>query len=124
MNEEQIEDYSKVTLADGTILNLEPKLNIKKLLMINRDFDTNEFAKMSVGKAAMDISVIQAAKAVYVAYRQANMTNYISYEEFIDAWEFDMQTATYVYQLMMFKQARDAYQKAFEKANKEKKLQK
>ncbi len=35
-----------------------------------------------------------------------------------------MATASYIYQLMMFKQARDAYQKEFEKANKEKKLQK
>ncbi|MGG5375973.1 hypothetical protein IGI57_002480 [Enterococcus sp. DIV0213j] len=119
------EDYSKIELTDGTILNLEPKLNIKKLLMINKDFDTDEFAKMSVGKnSAMDISVLQGAKAVYVAYRQANMNDYISFDEFIDKWDFDMGTATYIYQLMMFKQARDAYQKAFEKANKEKKLQK
>ncbi|MFS0952463.1 hypothetical protein ACFC3A_12665 [Enterococcus thailandicus] len=125
MNEEQIEDYSKVELSDGTILNLEPKLNIKKLLMINRDFDTDEFAKMSFSnKASMDISVIQGAKAIYVAYRQANMADYMPFDEFIDRWDFDMQLATYVYQLMMFKQARDAYQKAFEKANKEKKLQK
>ncbi|OOL64531.1 hypothetical protein B1P95_20625, partial [Enterococcus faecium] len=51
------EDYSKIELNDGTILNLEPKLNIKKLLMINRDFNTDEFAKMTVGKGSMDISV-------------------------------------------------------------------
>ena len=76
------EDYSKIELNDGTILNLEPKLNIKKLLMINRDFNTDEFAKMTVGKGSMDISVIQGAKAVYIAYRQANMTDYISFDEF------------------------------------------
>ncbi|MBA1326652.1 hypothetical protein FKB33_13120 [Enterococcus faecium] len=118
------EDYSKIELNDGTILNLEPKLNIKKLLMINRDFNTDEFAKMTVGKGSMDISVIQGAKAVYIAYRQSNMTDYISFDEFIDKWNFDMATASYIYQLMMFKQARDAYQKEFEKANKEKELQK
>lgn len=118
------EDFSKIELNDGTILKLEPKLNIKKLLMINRDFDTDEFAKMSVGKASMEISVIQGAKAVYVAYRQANMVDYISFDEFIDKWDFDMEVAVAVYSTMMFKQARDAYQKEFEKANKEKKLQK
>ncbi|HAQ7877134.1 hypothetical protein [Enterococcus faecium] len=114
------EDYSKIELNDGTILNLEPKLNIKKLLMINRDFNTDEFAKMSMGKGSMDITVIQGAKAVYVAYRQANMVDYISFDEFIDKWDFDMEVAVAVYSTMMFKQARDAYQKEFEKANKEK----
>lgn len=118
------EDCSKIELNDGTILNLEPKLNIKKLLMINRDFNTDEFAKMSMGKGSMDITVIQGAKAVYVAYRQANMVDYISFDEFIDKWDFDMEVAVAVYGTMMFKQARDAYQKEFEKANKEKKLQK
>ena len=121
---EMNEDYSKIELNDGTILNLEPKLNIKKLLMINRDFNTDEFAKMSMGKGSMDITVIQGAKAVYVAYRQANMVDYISFDEFIDKWDFDMEVAVAVYSTMMFKQARDAYQKEFEKANKEKKLQK
>ncbi|HBM6361820.1 TPA: hypothetical protein LY751_002798, partial [Enterococcus faecium] len=77
-----------------------------------------------VGKGSMDISVIQGAKAVYIAYRQANMTDYISFDEFIDKWDFDMEVAVAVYSTMMFKQARDAYQKEFEKANKEKKLQK
>ncbi len=41
---------------------------------------------MTVGKGSMDISVIQGAKAVYIAYRQANMTDYISFDEFIDKW--------------------------------------
>ncbi len=58
---------------------------------------------MTVGKGSMDISVIQGAKAVYIAYRQANMTDYISFDEFIDKWDFDMATASYIYQLMMFK---------------------
>lgn len=44
----------------------------------------------------MDISVIQGAKAVYIAYRQANMTDYISFDEFIDKWDFDMATASYL----------------------------
>ncbi|BDP85290.1 hypothetical protein EfmAA610_25000 [Enterococcus faecium] len=41
---------------------------------------------MTVGKGSMDISVIQGAKAVYIAYRQANMTDYISFDEFIDKY--------------------------------------
>lgn len=114
------EDYSKIELNDGTILNLEPKLNIKKLLMINRDFNTDEFAKWLWEKDPWIFLLFKVQKAVYIAYRQANMTDYISFDEFIDKWDFDMATASYIYQLMMFKQARDAYQKEFEKANKEK----
>ena len=124
MIDEMMNDYSKIELSDGEIVKLEPKLNLKKLMMINRDFDTNEFAKMSVGNQQMDISVMQGAKAVYVAYRQANMADYMSFDEFIDRWEFDMEEATMIYNLMMFKKAQNEYQKAFDKANKEKKLQK
>lgn len=124
MIEELMSNYSELEFSDGEKVKLEPKLNLKKLMLINKDFDTNEFAKMSIGNAQLDISVMQGAKAVYVAYRQANMNDYMSFEEFIDRWDFDMGIATVIYNLMMFKQARDEYQKAFEKANKEKKLQK
>lgn len=124
MLEDQFKDYSKLELNNGDIVTLEPKLNLKKLMMINRDFDTNEFARMSVGNEQMDITVLQGAKAVYVAYRQANMNDYVSFESFIDLWDFDMEQATMIYNLMMFKKVQDEYQKAFEKANKEKKLQK
>lgn len=123
MNEEE-KDYSKLELNDGSIIELEPKLNLKKLMFINKDFNTNEFAKMTMGNEEMNVSVIQGAKAVYVAYRQANMKDYISFDEFIVNWDFDMEFAAMIYNLMMFKKMRDEYQKTFEKANKEKKLQK
>ncbi|PQF96645.1 hypothetical protein CUS60_11715 [Enterococcus faecium] len=48
------EDYSKIELNDGTILNLEPKLNIKKLLMINRDFNTDEFTMKQTTQQIID----------------------------------------------------------------------
>lgn len=124
MIDEMLKDYSELELSDGETVKLEPKLNLKKLMMINRDFNTNDFAKMSVGNEQMDISVMQGAKAVYVAYRQANMNDYMSFDEFIDRWDFDMEEATVIYNLMMFKKAQNEYQKSFEKANKEKKLQK
>ncbi|WP_251867874.1 hypothetical protein [Enterococcus malodoratus] len=124
MYEQLVEDYSKLELNDGTEIKLEPKINLKKLMMINRDFNTDEFAKMTMSEKSMDLSVIQGAKAVYVAYRQANMTDYMSFDDFIDSWDFDMAAASTIYQLMMFKQARNEYQKAFEKANKEKKQKK
>ncbi len=123
MNEE-IKDYSKLTMIDGTVVELEPKLNLKKLMFINKDFKTDEFAKMTMGAEEMNVSVIQGAKAVYIAYRQANMHDYMSFDEFILNWEFDMETAAMIYNLMMFKQMRNEYQKTFERANKEKKLQK
>lgn len=124
MIDEMAKDYSELELSNGETVKLEPKLNLKKLMMINKDFNTNEFAKMTMGSEEMNVSVIQGVKAVYVAYRQANMNDYMSFDEFIINWEFDMEVAVMVYNLMMFKQMRNEYQKAFEKANKEKKLQK
>lgn len=109
------EEMNELTLNDGTVVKLDTKLNIKKMMMINRDFDTDEFAKMSVADKSMNISVMQGAQAVYVAYRQANMNDYMSFYEFIDQWDFDMEVASTVYNIMMFKKARDAYQKSFDK---------
>ena len=105
---------NELTMNDGTVVKLDPKLNLKKLMLINKDFDTDEFAKMSVGSKSMDISVIQGAQAVYVAYRQANMEDYMSFYEFIDQWDFDMEIASMIYSLLMFKKTQDAYQKAFD----------
>lgn len=123
MQEKDLENYSELTLNNGEIVKLEPKLNLKKLMMINRDFNTDQFAQLSMGGSGMAITVHQGAQAVYVAYRQANMNTYITFDEFIDQWDFDMEMATTIYNLMMFKKAQDAYQKAFENANKQKKLQ-
>lgn len=109
------DEMNELTLNDGTVVKLETKLNIKKMMMINKDFDTDEFAKMSVGGKSMDISVMQGAKAVYVAYRQANMTDYMSFYDFIDQWDFDMGVASTIYNIMMFKKARDAFQQSFDK---------
>lgn len=109
------DEMNELTLNDGTVVKLETKLNIKKMMMINKDFDTDEFAKMSVGGKSMDISVMQGAQAVYVAYRQANMTDYMSFYDFIDQWDFDMGVASTIYNIMMFKKARDAFQQSFDK---------
>lgn len=109
------ENISELTLNDGTVVKIDAKLNLKKLMMIDKDFDTSEFAKLTMGKRSAEISVMQAAKAVYVAYRQANMSDYINFYEFIDRWDIDMEFGSLIYSLMMFKSARDAYQKEFER---------
>ncbi|MGX7199225.1 hypothetical protein [Enterococcus nangangensis] len=109
------ENISELTFNDGTVVKIDAKLNLKKLMMIDKDFDTSEFAKLTMGNKSAEISVMQAAKAVYVAYRQANMSDYINFYEFIDRWDIDMEFGSLIYSLMMFKSARDAYQKEFER---------
>lgn len=109
------DEMNQLTLTDGSVVKIDPKLNLKKLMFINKDFNTDEFAKLSVGDKSMDISVLQGAQAVYIAYRQANMNDYIGFYDFIDLWDFDMSVASQVYSMMMFKKARDEYQKAFDR---------
>lgn len=113
----------EIKLMNGNSVKLDTKLNIKKLMLINKDFNTDELVKMSFsGKTdEQSITIIQGVQAVYVAYRQANMETYLSFEEFLsedNGWEFDMEVALPVYYQLMFKQARDEYKKTFEKASK------
>lgn len=87
----------ELKLNNDVVVKLDTKLNIKKLMFINRDFDTDEFATIRAGKRSADINIMSAASAVYIAYRQANMSDYLTYDEFVDLWDFDMTFAMEVY---------------------------
>lgn len=93
-----MEKITKITLTTGEEVAIDTKLNIKKLLRINNDFNTDEFATLTFSrKEDFKVSILQAHQAVYIAYRMANMNNYMDFEEFTDLWEFDFQIGTQVF---------------------------
>lgn len=114
----------EILLNDGKIAKLDTKLNIKKLLRINRDFNTDEFATLTMNtkkEEELKINLYQGYQAVYIAYRQANMDDYLDFEEFTDKWDFDMSEALEVYTKLLFTEKKqDSYKKSVEKATKKK----
>lgn len=105
--------------AEGkvTLVKLDLRLNPKKLMVISRDFpDANKVATMAIGQDKMELDMLNLYKMVYVAYRQANMNEYLSYDEFVDLYEFDMEEATQVFYSMMSKKHRTAYLDSIDRA--------
>lgn len=103
-------------LKDGSEVKVELELNIKKLMMINRDFNTDEFIHVNMNEGGMDCTIPQALQATYIAYRQANMNSYMDFEEFVSAWKFDYQAASMIFFSLLYKSARDSIKDTFEKA--------
>lgn len=114
----------EILFNDGKIAKLDTKLNIKKLLRINKDFNTDEFATLTMNtkkEDEMKINIYQGYQAVYIAYRQANMDDYLDFEEFIEKWDFDMSEALEVYTSLLFTTSKqDSYKKSVEKVTKKK----
>lgn len=93
-----MERTTKILLTTGEEVTIDTKLNIKKLMRINSDFNTDEFATLTFSrKEDFKISLLQAHQAVYIAYRQANMNNYMDFTEFTELWDFDFTVGTKVF---------------------------
>lgn len=102
---ELLDENGKVTKA-----TLDLRLNPKKLMIISRDFpDANKVATMAIGQDKMELDMLNLYKMVYVAYRQANMNEYLSYDEFTEVYEFEMEEATNVFYSMLSKKHRTQY---------------
>lgn len=96
---------------------VELNLNLKKMLVISRDFpEANDIATLTVSEKGMQLDMVQLSKIVYLAYRQANMNDYLAFDEFQEAYEFDMEEATRIWFSMINKQYRLDYLEAIAKA--------
>lgn len=104
---------------DVEVVNVEVKLNLKKLMFIARDFpDANKVATLKIGEDGMTVDMVQMYKMVYVAYRMANMTDYYTFDQFQELYEFDMDEANDIYYSMLSKEYRLAYLEQIQKASK------
>lgn len=112
----------EIILKDGSTVKIDTKLNIKKLMLIDRDFDTSGVVTLAFDqKGRQDFNVLNAVKAVYVAYRQANMNDYISFEAFTEAWDLDTEFALHVYAELVIGGKRQENRNSFNKSFKSKK---
>lgn len=96
-------------------------MNPKKMLFIERDFpDAKNVMKLAVSDDGMELDMLKLYKVVYVAYRQANMNEWLSYDEFLEAYEFDMEEASNIFYSMISKDFRSKYLEALQNAVKKK----
>lgn len=114
-NQSQIE----LLLEDGTkqTVNVDLVLNPKKMMFIERDFpEAKDVMSMVISDKGMNLDMIQLFKVVYVAYRMANMNEYVSFDEFQDMYEFDMSEASNVFYSLISKDFRSKYLDKLRKA--------
>lgn len=117
---------TKLQMLDGSEVNIQLGYNPMKCMIIARDFpEVNEVFSFAVnGKdQTQSIEFKNMAAAVYVAYRQANMKNHLSFEEFYDEETgllFDLAEAGQIYTAMLDPKAADKYIQAVNKLGKTK----
>lgn len=111
---------SQIELTNGEhteTVNVSLVLNPKKMMFIERDFpEAKHVMSMAINDNGMNLDMLQLFKVVYVAYRMANMNEYISFDQFQDEYEFDMTEATNIFYSMISKDFRSKYLDALKKA--------
>lgn len=111
---------SQITLQKGEVsetVNVSLVLNPKQLLMISRDFpEAKTVMSLAISDDGMNLDMLQLYKVVYVSYRMANMNEYISFDQFQDEYDFDMEEATNIFYSMISKSFRSKYLEALQKA--------
>ena len=111
---------SQIELTNGEhteTVNVSLVLNPKKMMFIECDFpEAKHVMSMAINDNGMNLDMLQLFKVVYVAYRMANMNEYISFDQFQDEYEFDMTEATNIFYSMISKDFRSKYLDALKKA--------
>lgn len=110
-----------LTNAQGeeTTVAVSLVLNPKKLLFIERDYpEASNVLKMAVAKDSMELDMMNLYKSVYVAYRMANMNDYMTFDDFAEQYEFDMTEATNIFYALISKDFRSKYLKDLQNASK------
>lgn len=108
-----MKNLTTIALMDGTEVNIQIGYNPRKCMMIARDFpEVNKIFSFSMKGDVQTIEFSTLAGSVYVAYRQANMQNYLSFDEFFNeetGYNFDMTEASKIYTGMLDQKAADKY---------------
>lgn len=119
-------NITKLQLLNGEEVSIQLGYNPMKCMIIARDFpEVNEVFSFAVNSKGdtQSIEFKNMAAAVYVAYRQANMKNYLTFEEFFDEEDgllFDLAEAGQIYTAMLDPKAADKYIQAVSKLGKAK----
>lgn len=126
-----MKNITQIELLNGESVDIQLGYNPLKCMKIARDFSkVNEvFSLAMTGEGnTQSFEFDKLASAVYIAYRQANMKNYMTFEEFFDeenGYEFDMAEAIEIYTAMLDRKQADAYLEKMSKlASKGKKAKK
>lgn len=109
----------ELTNEEGTTREVPVSLvlNPKKLMFIERDFpEAKHIIAMTISGEAINLDALRMYKVVYVSYRMANMNEYITFDEFQEQYEFDMEEASNIFYAMISKDFRSKYLEQLKKA--------
>lgn len=104
---------------DGNKLTIDVKIHPKKLIALQHEgIETKNIIAMSMQNQEIDF--IKLFEAVYIAYRHANIDpkTALTYDEFLDAYDFEMSEAMSIMSAMVSKQIRTKFMDEFKKATK------
>jgi len=116
---------NEITLADGEVVKINPNLtawtlfNLEKEGIIGKSFLST---LLDTRGGAGNVDLLDTFCVVYAAYRQANVSDYMNFESFMQKYEVDMTEAFGIFGSVLKKQkdknnmAKGFQQKAGKKA--------
>ncbi|MCQ6306375.1 hypothetical protein [Bacillus cereus] len=116
---------NEITLVDGEVVKISPNLtawtlfNLEKEGVIGKSFLST---LLDTRGGAGNVDLLDTFYVVYAAYRQANVSDYMNFEAFMQKYEVDMTEAFKIFGSVLKKQkdknnmAKGFQQKAGKKA--------
>ncbi len=106
----------EITFKDGSVREVDIDINALTLFKLQKEkvIDGN-FLKGFMKGEDVDLDPISVIQGVYVAYRQANKKDYLKFEDFLENYDFNIDTDMPIYFGVISKQARTQFKQHFAK---------
>lgn len=103
----------EITMNDGTVREIDINVNALTLFKLQKEGVINGDFLKGFMKQEADLDPISVLQGVYAAYRQANKKDYLKFDQFLEAYELDIENDMPIYFAVVSKKAKKKFQKSF-----------
>lgn len=103
----------EITMKDGTVNKVDINVTALTLFKLQKEQVIDGTFLKGFMRQDVDLDPISVLQGVYAAYRQANLKNYLKFEEFLEAYELDIENDMSIYFAVISKKAKKEFQKNF-----------
>ncbi|MEB8989593.1 hypothetical protein P4H81_03745 [Bacillus cereus] len=112
----------EITLSTGEVVKANPNLTALTLFKLEKEgiIDKGFLSTLLNAGGIQNIDLLDTFRIVYAAYRQANPTEYMEFEAFMEVYEVDMSEAFDYFGAVMKKEAKNKMAQGFQDKAKKK----
>lgn len=103
----------EITMLDESVQKVDVNVTALTLFKLQKEKVIDGDFLKGFMKQDIDLDPISVLQGVYAAYRQANPKEHMKFEEFLEAYQLDIETDMQIYFSVVSKQAKKDFQKNF-----------